>query len=102
MENTTMQAMQTQPAHTRLGQRAEQQCALSTDRSAVLPTSTAIPAGDLHRGWNRVVAAHTEGALSFGMFSVRPSTLSTDGSGYAGSIDAKGDRLGSPAWSPPV
>lgn len=102
MENTTMQAMQTQPAHTRLGQRAEQMCALSTDRSAVLPTSTAIPAGDLHRGWNRVLAAHTEGVSSFGMFSVRPTTPSTDDSGYAGSIDAKGDRLGSPAWSPPV
>ena len=104
MEITANTAMQTQPAQSRFGMRADQSCALTTDRSVHLsPFSTAGQSPVVtHRAWNRAAAAHTEGVVSFGMFSVRSTTPSTDDFGYAGAIDGKGDRWGSPAWSPPV
>lgn len=99
MEIAMNLAMQTQPAQSRLGTRADLSCALSTDRSVhPMPCPTAVT----HRAGNRATAAHTEGVVSLGMFSVRSTTPFIDDFGYAGSINGKGARLGSPAWSPPV
>lgn len=103
MEIAMNLAMQTQPAQSRLGTRADLSCALSTDRSVPpMPCPTAAPAAVTHRAGNRATAAHTEGVVTLGMFSVRSTTSFIDDFGYAGSINGKGARLGSPAWSPPV
>ncbi len=86
MEISYTTAMQTQLS---LSARTPS-CALRTDRSAQ------------HHLQNRASVKHTEGTLAFGQFGVMSTVAAIPAKGYALVGDDSGNRLGSPAWSPPV
>lgn len=103
MEISYTTAMQTQLS---LSARTPS-CALRTDRSAQATTGAAdlscvADVARQHHLQNRASVKHTEGTLAFGQFGVMSTVAAIPAKGYALVGDDSGNRLGSPAWSPPV